>query len=110
MNAVLTSAEKLLAQMSRGEKAQVVAWAASDLASAWPGIESNPGVCGGAACIARTRIPVWLLENLRREGLGEAEILRSYPTLAAQDLANAWGYVRANAAEIEQAIAENQGD
>lgn len=110
MNAVLSSAEKLLAQMSRAEKAQIVTWAANDLGSAWPGIESLPGICDGAACIARTRVPVWVLETLRRQGMEESVILGSYPTLTAQDLANAWGYVRANLPEIEQAIADNEAD
>ena len=96
--------------MSRAEKEQIVAWAANDLGGAWPGIESNSGICGGAACIARTRVPVWVLETLRRQGVEEAGILASYPTITAQDLANAWGYVRANLPEIEQAIADNQTD
>ena len=33
-----------------------------------PGIEKTPGVCGGDPCIRQTRIPVWLLEQLRRLG------------------------------------------
>jgi hypothetical protein len=60
MNGVLSSAEKLLAQMSRAEKAQVAAWTLDDLGSAWPGIEAIEDVCDGDACIAGTRIPVWL--------------------------------------------------
>ena len=38
----------------------------------------------------------------------EADLLRSYPTLRAEDLANAWAYVRAHRDEIEQQIRENQ--
>jgi uncharacterized protein (DUF433 family) len=56
----------------------------------------------------RTRIPVWVLEQLRRQGICEAELLRSYPTLRAEDLANAWGYVRAHREEIDQQIRENE--
>jgi len=63
MNLVLSSAEKLLAQMSRAEKAQVAAWTLGDLGSAWPGIETIEDICDGDACIARTRIPVWLLDG-----------------------------------------------
>lgn len=33
------------------------------------GVEATPGVCGGSACIAGTRIPVWLLEQGRRLGM-----------------------------------------
>jgi len=108
MTPSLTSAEKLLAQMSRAERAQVAAWALHDLGGSWPGIECTPEVAGADACIARTRIPVWLLVDLRRQGASEAEILRSYPGLSAQDLANAWGYARANPGEIDRAIHENE--
>ena len=43
------------------------------------GIERTPGVCGGDACIAGTRIPVWVLEGFRRLGWTDATILASYP-------------------------------
>lgn len=41
---------------------------------AHPGIDFHPGVCGGSARIIRTRIPVWLLDALRRDGSSEAEL------------------------------------
>ena len=72
------------------------------------GIESRAGVCGGDACIVRTRIPVWLLEELRRQGASNEEILRSYPTLGNQDLANAWAYVSTHRDEIDREIRENE--
>ncbi len=74
------------------------------------GVESIPNVCGGEPCIVRTRIPVWLLEQARRLGTSEAELLQAYPILHAQDLANAWNYVRSHAAEIDQQIQENESD
>ncbi|MBI4603968.1 MAG: DUF433 domain-containing protein [Planctomycetes bacterium] len=101
-------AERLIATMSRAEKAQVLKLVVQELGDAFPGIESVPGVCGGEPCIVRTRIPVWLLEQARRLGTSEAEILRSYPTLRAEDLANAWAYVRAHRDEIERQIQENE--
>ncbi len=104
----LDEAEKLLAELTRSEKAQILQWVVQDLGDAFPGIESNRNVCGGEPCIVRTRIPVWLLEQARRLGTTEAELLRSYPTLSAEDLANAWSYVRAHRAEIDQQIAENE--
>ncbi|WP_367268164.1 DUF433 domain-containing protein [uncultured Thiohalocapsa sp.] len=56
-------------------------WLAQDLGGATtPGIEKTTGVCGGAARILRTRIPVWVLEQARRLGTSEADILRCYPT------------------------------
>ena len=59
-------------------------------------------------CIVRTRIPVWLLEQARRLGAAEADLLRSYPSLRAEDLVNAWAFVRAHREEIERQIAENE--
>ena len=100
--------EKQLESLTRGEKAQLLQWVASDLGDAFPGIESTPEVCGGEPCIVRTRIPVWVLGQARRQGISEAELLRSYPTLRAEDLANAWGYIRAHPEEIERQIRENE--
>jgi uncharacterized protein (DUF433 family) len=101
-------AEKLLAAMTRAEKAQLLQWVVRDIGDSFPGIESNPNVCGGEPCIVRTRIPVWLLEQARRLGTSEADLLRAYPSLRAEDLANAWAYVRSHRAEIEQQIRENE--
>lgn len=106
----LDDLQKQLQSLTRGEKAQLLQWVARDIGDSFPGIESTPGVCGGEPCIVRTRIPVWVLEQLRRQGVSEAELLRSYPTLRAEDLANAWAYVRAHREEIEQQIQENEGD
>src|SRR6266581_1924561 len=104
MSGALLQAEKLLAEMTRAEKAQLLQWTARDLADAHPGIESTPGVCGGEPCIVRTRIPVWVLEQARRLGVSEADLLRSYPTLRAEDLANAWASVRSHREEITRQI------
>ena len=104
----LQEAEKLMSTMTRGEKAQLLQWVVRDLGDAYPGIDSTPSVCGGEPCIIRTRIPVWVLEQARRLGGSEAELLRCYPTLRAEDLANAWAYVRSHREEIEQQIRENE--
>ena len=79
-----------------------------DLGDAFPGIESSPDVCGGEPCIVRTRIPVWLLVQARRLGTSEAELLRAYPSLRAEDLANAWAYSRTHRDEIERQILDNE--
>jgi uncharacterized protein (DUF433 family) len=107
MNA-LAEAEKLLGTMTRAEKAQLLQWTAHDLGDAFPGVEIRPGVCGGDPCIVRTRIPVWVLEQARRLGVSEADLLRNYPTLRADDLSNAWAYVRSHREEIEQQIRQNE--
>lgn len=105
----IEEAEKLLSGMTRGEKAQVLQWVARDLGDAFPGIDSSPEVCGGEPRIVRTRIPVWILVQARHLGTSEAELLRSYPTLRAEDLANAWSYYRTHRDEIEQQIRDNEG-
>ena len=104
----LQETEKLLSKMTRGEKAQVLQWVVRDLGEAFPGIESLPGVSGGEPCVVRTRIPVWVLVQARHLGTTEADLLRSYPSLRAEDLANAWAYYRSHREEIEQQIGENE--
>jgi uncharacterized protein (DUF433 family) len=104
----LREAEELLAIMTRGEKAQVLQWVARDLADAYPGIDSVPNVNGGEPCIVRTRIPVWLLVQARKLGTSEADLLGAYPSLRAEDLANAWAYYRAHRDEIDKQIVENE--
>lgn len=105
---VLEQVEQLLSEMTRGEKAQVLQWVVRDLGEAFPGIEIDPDVSGGEATIVRTRIPVWLLVQARRLGTSEAMLLQSYPSLRAEDLANAWAYARAHTDEIEQQIQSNE--
>ncbi len=105
----LQQTEKLLSQMSRAEKAQILQWVVRDLGDAFPGIESIPGVSGGEPCIVRTRIPVWLLVRARQLGTSEADLLNSYPTLRAEDLTNAWAYYRAYRDEVDQQIQDNEG-
>lgn len=72
------------------------------------GVESTPGVCGGEPRIAGTRIPVWTLEQARRLGASEADLLRDYPGLRAADLVNAWTYVATHGEEIEAQICDNE--
>jgi len=106
--AALEETEKLIARLTRAEKAQVLQWIARDLGGAYPGVESRPEVSSGEACIVRTRIPVWLLVRARQLQTTEAELLRAYPSLTAEDLANAWAYYRVNRDEIEGAISDNE--
>jgi uncharacterized protein (DUF433 family) len=100
--------EELFGKLSSADKAQLLKWVVQDLGDAFPGIESRPGVCGGEACIVRTRIPVWMLESARRQGVTEQVLLAAYPTLRAEDLVNAWNYARSHATEMERQIRENE--
>ncbi len=101
--------EPQLSRMSRAEKAELLQRLAREVANVWPGIEKTAGVSGGEACIVRTRIPVWTLDNYRRLGWTEAAILENFPSLRAADLVNAWAYVDAHTEEIEQTIHANEG-
>lgn len=100
----LDTIEKALSDLSPGEKARLLQKVARELAGAVPGIDIDPNICGGEACIARTRIPVWLLAQARRLGASEATLLRAYPTLRAEDLVNAWAYAQLHSTEIEHLI------
>ena len=104
----LRQIEQLLSSLSRNEKVQVIRWIEKDMGSYTPGIEKTPGVCGGSACIIRTRIPVWLLVEAAKSGADETRLLQSFPSLRAEDLSNAWAYYRANKAEIDAEILENE--
>lgn len=72
------------------------------------GITTTPGVCGGEACIAGTRIPVWLLVESHLQGVREAQMLHDYPHISAADLVNVWAYAEAYPEEIATAIKQNQ--
>ncbi len=100
--------EAELARLTTAEKAELLGRLAVELAGVSPGIDSDPNTAGGAACIVRTRIPVWTLESYRRLGWTDAQILTNFPTLRASDLANAWTYVSAHGAEIERAIQDHE--
>jgi uncharacterized protein (DUF433 family) len=100
--------EPQLSNLSRAEKAELVQRLVREIVNAWPGIEKTTNVLGGEACIVRTRIPVWALENYRRLGWSEAKILENYPALRAADLVNTWAYVDAHQEEINRVIKENE--
>ena len=105
---LLEKAQEILPSMTIAEKAQLLQWIAHDISGTFPGVEVTPNVSGGEACIVRTRIPVWLVVQARKLGSTDADILRAYPTLKAEDLINAWAYYRANKDEIEIQITENE--
>lgn len=104
----LEKAEQWMTGLSRAEKSKLLHRLLQEVMDAFPGIDHSPGVVGGEARVVRTRIPVWVLVHARQLGTSEAELLRSYPSLRAEDLAQAWAYDRAHHDEIEEAIAENE--
>ena len=100
--------ETQIARLSRAEKAELLQRLVQEVGNTWAGIEKTTGVSGGEACIVRTRIPVWVLENYRRLGWTEVAILENFPSLRAADLVNAWAYADAHPEEIDKAIRENE--
>lgn len=70
-------------------------------------IRKTPGVCGGTACIGMTRIAVWTMESYRRRGVSENQLLKLYPSIYPAGLVNAWEYVAAHKAEIDEDIRRN---
>ena len=107
-SAALAALESQIAALTPGEKAEVLCKLLPDAIHTWPGIDRTPEVSGRDACIVRTRISVWMLDNYRRLGWTEAKILDNYPTLRAVDLVQAWAYADAHREEIDAAIAAHE--
>lgn len=112
MNAVitLTEAENLIAELSESDKVQLLRWLEKEVKNGFGEIEKTANVMGGAACIRQTRITIWMLEQARRQGVSEVDLLRNYPQLTAQDLANAWDYLNSYRDEVENAISANEAN
>jgi uncharacterized protein (DUF433 family) len=74
----------------------------------YPTIEKTPGVCGGAARVAGTRIPVWQLVAARETGASEGQLLMDFPRLKARNLVDAWAYAADHPQEIRAEIHANE--
>jgi uncharacterized protein (DUF433 family) len=55
-------------------------------------ITVDPAVCHGQACIKGTRVPVAVVLDNLADGVQSDELLRSYPTLTAEDVLAAMAY------------------
>jgi uncharacterized protein (DUF433 family) len=55
-------------------------------------ITVDPAVCHGQACIKGTRVPVAVVLDNLADGVQSDELLRSYPTLTAEDVSAAMAY------------------
>ena len=103
----LDEARSVLNRLSIPERQSLLKELAHTSAEVAPGVFKTPDVCGGDACIRNSRIPVWLLEEARRGGASDSELLSLYPNLSSGDLKNAWAYVASNGSEIDGLIFEN---
>jgi len=75
-----------------------------DSVRGYPTIEQTTGVCGGAARVAGTRIPVWQLVAAREAGASEGQLLMDFARLEARNLVDAWAYAADHAEEIRAQI------
>jgi len=66
-----------------------------------PTVRRRVEVMGGDACIRDTRIPVWLLVQLKQSGWGDARLLENYPVLTSADLVAAWDFYATNSSQVE---------
>lgn len=104
----LQELEDQILALSASEKAEVLQILTTSLGKGSKGISKTLGVCGGEACIANTRIPVWVLVEARQLGISEKQLLDDYPQLTALDLVIAWIYAKVHPEEIAQTIQKNQ--
>lgn len=104
----LEQAHSLLDRLSADDRQSLLERLSQESIEVAPGILRTPGVCGGEACVRGMRLPVWLLEEGRRNGATDAQLLQAHPGLTPEDLAQAWAYVAAHHEEIERLIDENQ--
>jgi uncharacterized protein (DUF433 family) len=91
--------------LSLADRAEIVQSLTKSLSG--KGISKTSGICGREACIAGTRIAVWLLVEAQKLGISEAQLLQDYPHITAADLVNAWAYADAHPEEIKRAIQIN---
>ena len=96
MSVTFESVRDAMLLLPKGDKARHLSVIDLEITDSHPGIDIREGVCGGSARIIRTRLPVWLLESYRRAGSTNAQLLSAYPSLTAEDLANAWNYARSH--------------
>lgn len=74
-------------------------------------ISKTVRVLGGDACIRGTRIPVWLLVQMRDAGLDASETKSHFDQLITDaDLIAAWDYYNSHKDEIDENIRRNEAE
>lgn len=71
-------------------------------------IRKTPGICGGAARIRDTRIPIWTIITYQQQGATDSELLNNYPGITPKDIEAAFNYYKLNREEIDKLMAENE--
>jgi uncharacterized protein (DUF433 family) len=73
-------------------------------------IQKTEGICGGSARIRNTRIPVWTIISLQKQGADDQELLHNFPVLTAFDLVMAINYYKSYPLEIDDIIASHNSE
>ena len=81
---------------------------AGDGRTEYPHVVRRPGLVGGRACVEGTRLAVWLLASLWRQGATVDELLAMYPDLTPAAVHSALAYAFDHQAEIDAEIAANR--
>ena len=70
-------------------------------------IQKTPGVCGGSACLGKSRIAVWLVVDKFLGGATYDDLLAAYPHITRQHLRAALEHFAERPEEIAREIYEN---
>lgn len=73
-------------------------------------IQKTEGICGGHARIRNTRIPVWTIISLQKQGAEDQELLHNFPVLTTFDLITARNYYQNYPLEIDNIIASHNSE
>jgi uncharacterized protein (DUF433 family) len=71
-------------------------------------VKSTRGVCGGVRCVARTRIPLWVLHRAWKAGKSDVQLRRMYPSLKWVPLRQLREYVELHSDDLDREYAGNQ--
>ena len=71
-------------------------------------ITHTPGVCGGRACLANTRLAIWVLVRFRELGADDKELLSCFPSITQDQLDEAFAYAANHPHEITQDIDQQE--
>ncbi len=74
----------------------------------YPHVVKTPGVCGGRARIEETRVRVYNVVFLHKEGATDETIREAYPDLSLAQIHAALAYYYDNREEIDMELAEDE--
>lgn len=99
--------EEQLPLLTPAEKAQLLQTVARDLGDAFQGLKANLACAAAMPALCEQGSPWGYLKNSGDKAQPMLRFCARIPVWA-QDLANAWAYVRSHREEIERQIRENE--